>query len=127
MGGEPAPRIVFLELHEQEILLEGLSSHPQLRAMVAMLIFAGLRRAETLWLAEKDGCAGSRHIAGEAEAYKTLVEQFVVQRKNEETARCWPPQAAAETRERDGQGGGHTASLGAFLGRVSATSLGMSC
>lgn len=51
---EPAPRIVFLELHEQEVLLEGLSSHPQLRAMVAMLIFAGLRRAEALWLAEND-------------------------------------------------------------------------
>ncbi len=51
---ETAPQIVFLERDEIEELLELLSDEPQLRAMAAVLIFAGLRRGELLWLTHDD-------------------------------------------------------------------------
>ncbi len=47
---ERAPRIVFLTLAQIEAQLGALESRPQLRAMVAMYIYAGLRREELLWL-----------------------------------------------------------------------------
>ncbi|MBT0666429.1 tyrosine-type recombinase/integrase [Geobacter pelophilus] len=46
--------IIFLDLEEIEEQLEELKGYPQLRVMVAVLIFAGLRREEVLWLRTGD-------------------------------------------------------------------------
>ena len=51
---EHAPQIRFLTLPQVDEQLRALESRPQLRAMVAALIYAGLRREELLWLTLDD-------------------------------------------------------------------------
>lgn len=51
---ERAPSIRFLTLRQVEEQLDALRFKPQLRAMVATLIYAGLRREELLWLTLDD-------------------------------------------------------------------------
>lgn len=51
---EPAPEIRYLTLTQIEEQLEALRVEPQLRVMVAVLIYAGLRREELLWLRRED-------------------------------------------------------------------------
>lgn len=51
---EKAPEIRFLTLPQIDEQLKALSDKPQLRAMTAMLIYAGLRREEVLWLTRDD-------------------------------------------------------------------------
>jgi len=47
---ERAPQIRFLTKPQIKEQLQSLEKHPMLRAMVAMFIYAGLRREEALWL-----------------------------------------------------------------------------
>lgn len=47
-------RIVFLKNAEVDQLLEILKPYPSVHVAVALMIFAGLRRAEALWLQKKD-------------------------------------------------------------------------
>lgn len=58
---EPAPDIRFLTLPQIDEQLEALEDHPRLQAMVAVLIYAGLRREELVWLRlddiDRDGAA----------------------------------------------------------------------
>lgn len=51
---EPAPKIRFLTLKQIDEQLDALAPHPQLQAMVALYIYAGLRREEALWLQVED-------------------------------------------------------------------------
>jgi len=51
---ERAPEIRFLTLAQIDEQLEHLTDKPQLHTMVAMLIYAGLRREELLWLTLDD-------------------------------------------------------------------------
>jgi integrase len=51
---EKAPEIRFLTLKQIDEQLEALQEHPQMRVMVAMLIYAGLRREELTWLRRED-------------------------------------------------------------------------
>lgn len=51
---EQAPRIRHLTLKQIEKQLDALVRHPQLQAMVAVYIYAGLRREEALWLRRED-------------------------------------------------------------------------
>jgi integrase len=51
---ESAPNIRFLTLKQIEAQLEALADNLKLQAMVATLIFAGLRREELLWLTHDD-------------------------------------------------------------------------
>ena len=51
---ESAPEIRFLTCAQIDEQLEVLSDNLQLQAMVATLIFAGLRREELLWLTPED-------------------------------------------------------------------------
>ena len=51
---EPAPRITWLKTDDIDEQLEVLKDHPELRAMVALYIFAGLRREAGLWLTKDD-------------------------------------------------------------------------
>jgi integrase len=51
---EPAPKIRFLELEEIAKQLKLLNKQPVLRTAVAILIYAGLRREECLWLTKDD-------------------------------------------------------------------------
>jgi integrase len=51
---EHAPEIRFLTLKQIDEQLEALAENVQLQAMVAMLIYAGLRREELLWLTPED-------------------------------------------------------------------------
>ncbi|MFW6062128.1 MAG: tyrosine-type recombinase/integrase, partial [Planctomycetota bacterium] len=51
---ENAPTITWLRTEEIDQQLELLKDHPQLRAMVATYIFAGLRREAGLWLTQED-------------------------------------------------------------------------
>ena len=51
---EPAPQIRFLTLAQIDEQLSALAGDPQLQTMVAVLIYAGLRRAELLWLTRDD-------------------------------------------------------------------------
>ena len=51
---ERAPEIRFLTLAQIDEQLEALVNRPQLQAMVAVLIYAGLRREELLWLTLDD-------------------------------------------------------------------------
>ena len=51
---ETAPDITWLNQDEIQRQLKVLEDHPQLRAMVATYIYAGLRREEALWLLESD-------------------------------------------------------------------------
>lgn len=64
---EKAPDIRFLRTTDIEYQLSALSEHPQLQAMVAVYLFAGLRREELLWLTRSDfqmdaGRNGTIHI-----------------------------------------------------------------
>src|SRR6202012_4401448 len=51
---EAAPNIPFLRLTQSDQQLGTLSDNLKLQAMVATLIFAGLRREELLWLTHDD-------------------------------------------------------------------------
>ena len=51
---EPAPEIRYLTLAQIDEQLAALAHYPQLQTMVAVLIYAGLRRAELLWLTRDD-------------------------------------------------------------------------
>lgn len=51
---EHAPTIRFLSLPQIDEQLHALRFNPRLQTMVAMLIYAGLRREELLWLAKDD-------------------------------------------------------------------------
>lgn len=51
---ESAPEIRFLSLKQVDEQLETLKENVQLQAMVATLIYAGLRREELLWLTAED-------------------------------------------------------------------------
>ncbi len=51
---ESAPEIRYLTLEQIAEQLDALRARPQLRAMVATLIYAGLRREEIVWLREED-------------------------------------------------------------------------
>jgi hypothetical protein len=51
---ERAPEIRFLTLAQIDEQLDALKTRPQLQVMVAMLIYAGLRREELLWLTHDD-------------------------------------------------------------------------
>jgi integrase len=51
---ETAPEIRFLTLEQIDRQLDTLQEHLQLQVMVTMLIFAGLRREELLWLTDDD-------------------------------------------------------------------------
>ena len=51
---EHAPKITFLTLQQIEEQLKTLESNPQLQTMVALYIYAGLRREEALWLTVDD-------------------------------------------------------------------------
>ena len=51
---EQAARIRFLTLAQIEEQLDALQDYPQLQTMVAMYIYAGLRREEALWLTRED-------------------------------------------------------------------------
>ncbi len=51
---ETAPVISFLTLEQIDRQLSALKDHPQFQAMVALYIYAGLRREEALWLTISD-------------------------------------------------------------------------
>jgi integrase len=51
---EHAPEIRFLTLKQIDEQILALQDHPQLETMVAVLIYAGLRREELLWLTHDD-------------------------------------------------------------------------
>jgi len=51
---DPAPEIRFLTLAQVDEQLDALADEPELQAMVATLIYAGLRREELLWLRRED-------------------------------------------------------------------------
>ena len=50
----PAPEITYLKPEDIARQLETLKGHPQIHALVTTYIFAGLRRAEALWLTKED-------------------------------------------------------------------------
>lgn len=51
---EKAPEIRFLTLQQIQEQLNALADRPQLQVMVALYIYAGLRREEALWLTTED-------------------------------------------------------------------------
>jgi len=51
---EKAPRIRFLRLNQITEQIDTLKDYPQLQVIVALYIYAGLRREEALWLREGD-------------------------------------------------------------------------
>lgn len=84
---EPAPEIRFLTRPQIEEQLAALADYPQLQVMVAMYIYAGLRREEALWLTTEDidfdtGPNGmirvrAKTIAGQKWESKTKVNRAV--------------------------------------------------
>ncbi|MCX6072006.1 MAG: tyrosine-type recombinase/integrase [Chloroflexi bacterium] len=75
---EPAPTITWLTHEDIDRQLAVLEDHPQLRAMVAMYIYAGLRREEALWLVPKDVdldarmiCVRAKQVQGQSWQPKT--------------------------------------------------------
>ncbi|MDD5708508.1 MAG: tyrosine-type recombinase/integrase, partial [Kiritimatiellae bacterium] len=84
---EHAPQIRFLTLQQIEEQLKTLQAKPQLQTMVAVYIYAGLRREEALWLTVEDvdlkaGPNGmirvcAKTIAGESWQPKTKVNRVV--------------------------------------------------
>lgn len=84
---ERAPEIRFLTLPQIDEQLLSLQDRPQLQTMVAMLIYAGLRREELLWLTAEDidlktGLHGmirvrAKTIHGESWQPKTKVNRAV--------------------------------------------------
>ena len=59
---EQAPTITWLKVDDIDEQLQALEECPQLRAMVATYIFAGLRREAALWLTHEDMDMGDRII-----------------------------------------------------------------
>ncbi len=51
---EKAPKISFLTMEQIDEQLKALKDHPQLQTMVALYIYAGIRREEALWLTSSD-------------------------------------------------------------------------
>lgn len=51
---EKAPKISFLTLEQIDSQLKALEDHPQLQTLVALYIYAGVRREEALWLTVSD-------------------------------------------------------------------------
>jgi integrase len=51
---ERAQRIRFLTLEQIDEQLDALKEYPQRQSLVALFIFAGVRREEALWLTQKD-------------------------------------------------------------------------
>jgi integrase len=84
---ESAPQIRFLSLEQIEQQLDVLKEHPVLHVLVAVYIYAGLRREEALWLTAEDvdlnaGKHGiirvqAKTVAGEAWQPKTKVNRVV--------------------------------------------------
>lgn len=84
---ERAPQIRFMTLAQVQEQLHALESKPQLQAMVATLIYAGLRREELTWLTADDiDLKGGTHgmirvraktISGESWQPKTRVNRAV--------------------------------------------------
>ncbi|MCC6486209.1 MAG: tyrosine-type recombinase/integrase [Candidatus Hydrogenedentes bacterium] len=84
---ERAPRIRFLTREQIERQLAALEERPLLQAMVAVYIYAGLRREEALWLTLEDvdltaGIHGvlrirAKEVNGEAWEPKTKVNRIV--------------------------------------------------
>jgi integrase len=84
---EHAPEIRFLTLAQVDEQLAALADHPQLQTMVAVLIYAGLRREEVLWLIHDDvdlntGTLGmlrirAKTVDGESWQPKTKVNRAV--------------------------------------------------
>ena len=63
----PAPTIEFLSIKQIEEQLNALEKQPVIQTLVAVYIYAGLRRAEALWLTRKDvdlkaGANGVIHV-----------------------------------------------------------------
>jgi integrase len=84
---EAAPVIQFLTLEQIDQQLNALIDKPQLQAMVATLIYAGLRREELVWLTQEDidwNAKGNgliriraKEIGGESWQPKTKVNRVV--------------------------------------------------
>jgi len=84
---ESAPQIRFLSLDQIDQQLEVLKDHPELCALAAVYIYAGLRREEALWLTAEDvdlnaGKHGiirvqAKSVAGETWQPKTKVNRAV--------------------------------------------------
>lgn len=84
---EGPPQIQFLTLPQVKDQLDALAEHMQMRTMVAMLIYAGLRREELLWLTIDDidydtGTHGmirvrAKSIGGESWKPKTGINRAV--------------------------------------------------
>lgn len=84
---ERAPEIRFLTLTQINEQLNAIANKPQLQTMVAVLIYAGLRREELLWLTHDDidlntGSFGmirvrAKSIDGESWQPKTMVNRAV--------------------------------------------------
>jgi len=70
---EPAPEIRFLSQKQIAEQLEAVKSHPVIHALVATLIYAGLRREAALWLTHDDVDLDTRMIRVRA---KTIDGQF---------------------------------------------------
>jgi len=70
---EPALEIRFLTIDQIDEQLETLKEYPTIRAIVATLIYAGLRREETTWLTTRDVDLESRLIRVQA---KTIDGEF---------------------------------------------------
>ena len=51
---EKAPQISFFTLEQIDAQLKAMAGNPQLQTMIAMYIYAGLRREELLWLTVAD-------------------------------------------------------------------------
>ncbi|NNF43760.1 MAG: tyrosine-type recombinase/integrase [Phycisphaerales bacterium] len=62
----PAPTIRFLTLEQVQEQLKALEDAPTIRTAVAIMIYAGLRRSETLWLQPQDIDRKSRLIRVQA-------------------------------------------------------------
>ncbi|MHC4538774.1 MAG: tyrosine-type recombinase/integrase [Planctomycetota bacterium] len=70
---EPAHQIRFLKLDEIDVQLRVLAEHPVIHAMVAVYIYAGLRREEATWLTYDDVDLSNRLIRVQA---KTISGKF---------------------------------------------------
>ena len=70
---EPAHKIRFLKLDEIDVQLRVLAEYPVIHAMVAVYIYAGLRREEAAWLTYDDVDLSNRLIRVQA---KTVSGEF---------------------------------------------------
>lgn len=85
---EQAPEIRFLTLAQIDEQLHALRFKPQLQTMVAMLIFAGLRREELVWLTLDDVELSRRAITG---AWATAGYGVIRVRAKSIDGRSWQP------------------------------------